>query len=179
MRARSAAFDVIVIGAGAAGLAAASELSGGCCRTLVLEARDRPGGRILTIREPGSAVPAELGAEFIHGTSPITFEWLARGAGQAIDTVRNHRSLSRGHLRHRDRAYEHVIAAMRRHGTRGPDQTLQSFLAHSRLSEEARTYARMMAEGFDAADPELVSAHSIIEEWLGEAAAGSPTYRPS
>src|SRR5690606_26130849 len=46
-------YDVIVIGAGAAGLAAAARLSAGGRSVLVLEARERVGGRILTQRAPG------------------------------------------------------------------------------------------------------------------------------
>jgi monoamine oxidase len=63
-------FDVIVIGAGAAGVATAGELGRRGLRVLVLEARDRIGGRILSQRPPHWPVAIELGAEFIHGDSP-------------------------------------------------------------------------------------------------------------
>jgi monoamine oxidase len=66
-RAEAAGADVIVVGAGMAGLAAAERLATGGCRVLVLEARDRLGGRIHTVRAPGLALPIELGAEFVHG----------------------------------------------------------------------------------------------------------------
>ena len=46
--------DVIIVGAGAAGLAAARELSHKGLRLTILEARERLGGRILT--QPRSAV---------------------------------------------------------------------------------------------------------------------------
>ena len=61
--------DTLVIGAGAAGLAAASELASNGQQVTVLEARQRPGGRILTDSETLSPLPIELGAEFIHGES--------------------------------------------------------------------------------------------------------------
>ena len=64
--------DVIVIGAGAAGLAAAAALMRRGHSVLVLEARDRIGGRIWTRIEPDLSVPLELGAEFIHGDAPET-----------------------------------------------------------------------------------------------------------
>jgi monoamine oxidase len=60
------ACDVIVIGAGAAGLAATRMLQHEGCEVLTLEARDRLGGRILTDWTFAS-YPVELGAEFIHG----------------------------------------------------------------------------------------------------------------
>jgi len=57
--------SVIVVGAGMAGLAAANALHAAGCRVTVLEARDRPGGRIYTNRELGA--PVELGAQRLHG----------------------------------------------------------------------------------------------------------------
>jgi len=170
--------EVIVIGAGAAGLAAASELSAAGVRVLVLEARERLGGRILTLREPGSAVPLELGAEFIHGRPKLSFEWLERGGLHAVDAVRTHRTLSNGRFRDRESSYGKVLRALRRTLEDSREETLVQFLGRSRLSEAAKRYATMMAEGFDAADPARVSARSLAKEWLGEAAADSPTFRP-
>src|ERR1700687_5112072 len=59
--------DVIVIGAGAAGLAAARELSYAGLAATLIEARDRIGGRIFTMHDANSPLPIELGAEFVHG----------------------------------------------------------------------------------------------------------------
>src|SRR3712207_6051687 len=69
--------DVIVLGAGVAGLVAARDLGAAGLRVLILEARNRPGGRIATVRDPALPLPVELGAEFIHGRPPELFE-LAR-----------------------------------------------------------------------------------------------------
>src|SRR5688572_18652616 len=63
-------YDVLILGAGAAGLAAARILRQAGRRVLLLEARHRPGGRILTQGDPRSPVAIELGAEFIHGEAP-------------------------------------------------------------------------------------------------------------
>src|SRR5258708_25493077 len=62
--------QVVIIGAGVAGLTAARELSAAGARVLVLEARDRLGGRILTHHTAEG--PVELGAEFIHRASNET-----------------------------------------------------------------------------------------------------------
>src|SRR2546427_9699833 len=75
--------DVLVLGAGAAGLAAARDLSHAGLHVTVLEARPRVGGRILTVHDPRSPVPLELGAEFVHGTAAETLS-VARAAGLAV-----------------------------------------------------------------------------------------------
>jgi monoamine oxidase len=64
---------VVVIGAGMAGLAAAKELKHQGFQVLVLEARDRIGGRVWTSHQ-WEDMPLDLGASWIHGTSnnPIT-----------------------------------------------------------------------------------------------------------
>src|SRR5205814_9978488 len=78
--------DVVVIGAGLAGLAAAGRLSAAGVRVAVLEARDRVGGRVHTLRAPGWPVPIEAGAEFVHGESPAVWDAI-RAAGLATDEV--------------------------------------------------------------------------------------------
>src|ERR1041385_4181984 len=62
--------DVIVIGAGVAGLAAARELRRPGISVIVVEARDRLGGRIYTARDEAGPRPVELGAEVVHGRPP-------------------------------------------------------------------------------------------------------------
>ena len=78
--------DVLVIGAGIAGLRAAEVLVAAGRRVIVLEARDRLGGRIYTDRSWG--VPVELGASWIHGVENNPIAALAAAKGittQATD----------------------------------------------------------------------------------------------
>jgi monoamine oxidase len=72
-------FDVIIVGAGAAGLMAAWELIQVDKKVLILEARDRIGGRILTLEGNGFAMPVELGAEFVHGKLELTQRLFRKG----------------------------------------------------------------------------------------------------
>jgi monoamine oxidase len=90
---------VIIIGAGAAGLAAADELARKGARVLILEARDRVGGRCWTRRMPGLEIPVELGAEFIHGEAKVTHAFLKRAGLTSVDSVREQREAGRGSLR--------------------------------------------------------------------------------
>ncbi|OON14071.1 amine oxidase [Opisthorchis viverrini] len=65
-------WDVVIVGAGIAGLTAAKVLSKEGLKVIVLEARERIGGRIHTLRMPcvGDEIPAtvvDLGASYLHG----------------------------------------------------------------------------------------------------------------
>ncbi len=64
--------DVVVIGAGMAGVTAARELARAGLSVLIVEGRDRIGGRIFTVRD-FCAKPVEGGAEFIHGVDAETW----------------------------------------------------------------------------------------------------------
>src|SRR5580704_17799292 len=79
--------DAIVIGAGAAGLAAARSLAARSLKVIVIEARDRVGGRAWSRRIGRDKLPAELGAEFIHGRAEETMALLREAGSAAIETA--------------------------------------------------------------------------------------------
>ena len=81
----SAKCDVVVVGAGVAGLAAARELHARGLDVVILEARERIGGRVFTRRDRGTAVPIELGAEFIHGSAPELEEIITAAGLASVD----------------------------------------------------------------------------------------------
>lgn len=174
----------MIIGAGAAGLAAAAELARSGVSVLVLEARDRIGGRAWTLNEPGLAVPVELGAEFIHGRPEATFSLLRKAHMAAVDAPLTRVSVRHGRIAPRDdgvfaevqRVLRERLGALRR-----MDISFTAFLAQERhaLSEAARAFALMRVKGYDAAEPSRVSARAIAEEWAGESAAESGHFRPS
>jgi monoamine oxidase len=68
--------DVVVIGAGFAGLVAARELGHAGLEVLVLEARDRVGGRTWTDRRLGHDL--ELGGTWVHWVQPHTWAEMTR-----------------------------------------------------------------------------------------------------
>jgi monoamine oxidase len=174
--------DAIVIGAGAAGLIAAGDLLEAGRRVTLLEARDRIGGRIWTRREPGVAVPIELGAEFIHGHAPVTEALLERSGTAIIEAADSHFGLENGELKERDGYFPPIRAAMQASDAlQSHDMSFDAFLDEhlaSMLTPAQRQYARMMAEGFDAADTSRASARAIVEEWTGDTIGSAPQARP-
>ncbi|HKU47986.1 MAG TPA: NAD(P)/FAD-dependent oxidoreductase [Burkholderiales bacterium] len=157
--------DVIIVGAGAAGLAAAAELQRAGRSVLVVEARDRIGGRCETHRIPGLPVPVELGAEFIHGRPEATMSLLRRANIAAVDSTRTQLVSFNGKLR-----TENLFTQAQRVARRklvGKDLSFVAFLKRQRFPALTRTFATMMVQGFDAADPRIASAREILEEWRG------------
>jgi monoamine oxidase len=157
--------EVIVVGAGAAGLAAASELARAGRSVLVVEARDRIGGRCLTRRLPGVPSPVELGAEFIHGRPEATLSLLKRANVAAVDSTRTQLVALDGKLQSVNIFTQAQRVARRK--LKGKDVSFKAFLRKQRLPRLTRTLATMMVQGFDAADPRLASAREIVEEWSG------------
>jgi monoamine oxidase len=169
-------FDCVVVGAGAAGLAAAATLSAAGRSVLVLEARDRVGGRLYTIETTGLAVPIELGAEFVHGEAPTTRAWLRRAGYGVIDTTGQHWTVRDGEGSNSDSAFADLGPILQRAAVQPADESLATFLArpeNAAVPPAVRERALRMVEGFDAADPTTVSARSIAEEWLHGGATGS------
>ena len=79
--------DVVVIGAGAAGLAAARRLGAHPVSVLVLEAGDRVGGRAVTLRQhPGLAL--DLGCGWLHSADRNPWCAIAGECGFTVDRTR-------------------------------------------------------------------------------------------
>jgi phytoene dehydrogenase-like protein len=81
--------DVLIVGAGVAGLSAARLLGKNDQRCLIVEAARVIGGRVKTLRRPGWQIPIELGAELVHGRPAPTLA-LDGGAVQLVP-VAEHR----------------------------------------------------------------------------------------
>jgi monoamine oxidase len=161
------AFEVIVIGAGAAGLAAADALARAGRSVLVLEARERVGGRAWTRGMAGLDIPVELGAEFIHGAAQATFSLLRRSGREAVASGRAQRYADGARLRPVD-SFSLAQKAMKDASLlQQGDVSFAAYLARQPLDSRTKTFARMMVEGFDAADPARASARAIAEEWNG------------
>src|SRR4051812_34587414 len=159
--------DVVVIGAGAAGLAAARALHERDIDVVLLDARDRIGGRVFTHREHGSRIPIELGAEFIHGAAPEIEEILRDARLGSVDISGARWTADGRGLRPLKDFWDQLERVMRRvRPDRSADRSFQDVLDTSpggrRLAAERRL-ATEYVQGFHAADPQLVSARALAE----------------
>ncbi len=173
--------DVVIVGAGAAGLAAAGHLAAAGVRVAVLEARDRIGGRILTHADVACEAPIELGAEFVHGRPPEIFE-VARRNGLELREIEGEPWMSRsGRLVPADSFFQAESNVFERlQGYAGPDLSFRQFLQeHGRdLPPESQLWATSYVEGFHAAHADRISAHSIRDgEKAEEAIDGDRQFR--
>ena len=170
----------MIIGAGAAGLSAAAELTAHGRTVCILEARERVGGRVLTLHQPGIPVPLELGAEFIHGESQPVLQRLRSCGDVAVDATRSRWVLRNGALRSGDATFDLMMRRFEALGPPARDIPFAEYLERHRraLPPSVRSLACRLVEGFDAADPARVSAIETLQEWSGEGAADAPTFRP-
>jgi monoamine oxidase len=160
--------DVAVVGAGVAGLAAARELRRRGLAVVVLEARDRIGGRIFTVRDPRLPLPVELGAEFVHGAAPLTYRVLAEAGLTTIDLGGEYWRAHRGKLA-RTEPWTPIarilaqIGQVGQLGRRAPDRSFDDFLASlgDRAKARDRLAARRFVEGYHAADTAEIGVRSL------------------
>lgn len=174
-------FDVLVVGAGAAGLTVMRELAHAGLKTLCLEARDRIGGRILTVYDPLSPIPIELGPEFIHGRPEEIWE-IARSAPLAVYSCFERAiHLRAGQPQGGEDAWllaHDVLEDMRKTAEHGPDQTFADFLEQSAHSEQAKQLATSYVEGFNAARKEIIGISSLaLDAAAADAIDGDASFR--
>lgn len=159
--------DVIVIGAGAAGLAASRQLSGAGMSVLILEARNRLGGRIHTERQLGSSLPIELGAEFVHGTPSETWDILRSARLAVCDVADTHWFLRDGQLSHDLQFWGKIEAIFSRiKKVSEPDLSFAEYLERycADMPVNVKGMALAFVEGFDAADPRRAGVRGLAEE---------------
>lgn len=145
-----------------AGLAAAQLLRRAGLEVLVLEARDRVGGRVLTRHVDGLAPPVELGAEFVHGPAAVTFGWI-RAAGLHVEELEGARlCLEDGDLAPCDETFGRAIYRLA--DGAGRDRTVAEWLREAPLDPAERAIVTSYVEGFYAARLEFASTRAIARE---------------
>ncbi len=160
----NATYDVVVLGAGMAGLTAARALADAKKRVLVLEAGTRVGGRIWTIPGMAGALPSELGAKFVHGKPEPTLR-LAREAGiELLPLTDRHVSKDGAVFRELSDPWQEFAALLERVQPEDEDTNVRTFLEQNVADAERRERVRQLVEGFEAAPLSEVSVRSLATD---------------
>lgn len=146
------------------GLSAAVEMGRAGLTVLILEARDRIGGRMFTRRDPSNA-PIELGAEFIHGRPPEIWSLLQQGGLEPEEMSGEDWCFRDQQLCACD-FFSAVDKILEKLDDRGPDESFTAFLKRCTADcadEDAQRWAVGYVRGFHAADPNLISVHALVK----------------
>jgi monoamine oxidase len=149
-----------------AGLSAARALSDEGLSVIVLEARDRIGGRIFTRRISSFPVPIELGAEFIHGEPREIWDVVDAAGLTAVEVPDSHWQSLDGALKESAfwPRWESIVRQMREAGA--PDQSFRRFIEERCGGAEDELETKRLAldyvEGFNAADAGRISVAALV-----------------
>jgi monoamine oxidase len=172
---------VLIIGAGAAGLAAARDLSVAGRNVIVLEARDRIGGRIFTRRDPAATIPIELGAEFVHGKSPELWHLAQRAHLELYEVSKRHLYFENGKLIKSKNFWAKIESLNEKMRSAGTDQSFKDFLSSLPDDEEtrrAKAIAVRYIEGFHAARIDRIGIHGLVKaNEAADSIAGDKSFR--
>ena len=164
--------DVVVVGAGMAGLTAARALAEAGLKVLVVEAQDRIGGRIWTRHVGDEAI--ELGAEFIHGRPPELWALIDEAGLETYERGGAQVCFEDGALSDCSGAMEEVFAPLEKlEDFDGPDMSFAEYLDREQVPMEKRARIIGYVEGFNAADHREVSVASLGAQQKAEDADGS------
>ena len=171
-------YDVIVVGAGAAGLSAAKVLSHAGKRVLILESRLRIGGRIHTLKGEGFSEPVEEGAEFIHGSLPLTGDLLKKLSIAAVPGEGKSWNIDNNQLFPGDLFDDGWDILKDKLSSLSSDMTIGAFLdKHLNVPalDSLKQSVIRFVEGYDAANIYKASAFALRDEWNEENIEG---FRP-
>jgi monoamine oxidase len=169
---RAVNYDVVVVGAGMAGLTAARALAQTGLKVLVAEAQDRIGGRIWTRHIGDEAI--ELGAEFIHGRPPELWALIDEAGLETYERGGAQICFEDGALNNCGKEMDAMFEPLEKlKNFSGPDMTFAEYLDHEKTPIEERGPAIGFVEGFNAADHRQVSAAALGAQQRAEDANGS------
>ncbi|HEX6766876.1 MAG TPA: NAD(P)/FAD-dependent oxidoreductase [Polyangiaceae bacterium] len=157
--------DVLVLGAGMAGLSGARELAHRGLSVTLLEARARPGGRILTEDVSGWASPVELGAEFVHGRPAELFELIdVAGLNRVSSDAPHLRKAKNGFDERSSNFWSEIGRALESVELGAKDVSAAEFIASGVLpASAAGTFAGYL-EGFHAGELGRISMQSVVRQ---------------
>jgi protoporphyrinogen oxidase len=169
--------EVLILGAGAAGLTAARRLSMAGLRVEILEARRRIGGRIHTLRDPLSPVPVELGAEFVHGRPRAIWRAIEQARLAALELDGEEWCFEDGRLGRCSGAFHRVGQVMAGLDD-APEQSFRDYVESFETDASVRRWASGYVEGFNAARQEKIGVRALArQEQASREVDGDRTFR--
>jgi monoamine oxidase len=166
----SAPPEVLIIGAGVAGLTAARELTAAGARVLVLEARDRLGGRVMTHHTPDG--PVELGAEFVHGAVEETLS-VAREAALPLRETDRGAPRPTGEDQGPADFFSAMDVVLAFASADGPDESFLHLVERADAAPEIKARCLGLVEGYHAADPARISVRSLLKNTAADERPGA------
>ena len=166
----SAPPEVLIIGAGVAGLTAARELTAAGVRVLVLEARERLGGRVMTHHSPDG--PVELGAEFVHGAVEETLS-VAREAALALRETDRGAPRASGEDEGPADFFSAMDVVLAHASADGPDESFRQLVDRVDVAPEIKAQCLGLVEGYHAADPARISVRSLLKNTAADERPGA------
>jgi len=160
-------FDVVIVGAGAAGLMAAYELVQTGKRTAVIEAKDYVGGRIHTVHDDKFELPVELGAEFVHGDLELTKLLLKKAEVETYDVKGDIWQNEDKSLEEQNDFIEDYSVLNKKFKEVKEDISIAEFFEkhlQGKAFEELRFSLKNYVEGYYAADLNKASTFSLRDE---------------
>jgi monoamine oxidase len=169
-------YDILVLGAGAAGLAAGLELAIAGRRVAILDARDRLGGRIFTERTvPGAcgSIPVELGAEFVHGLAPEIWTLIHEAGLATYELDGSQLCYAQGLLKRCEAEHGRGFAVLERMTqwvgeSADHDETFDEYLRRCGIDAGAAESAAAYVEGFNAADRHVIGVAALAKQQRAE-----------
>jgi monoamine oxidase len=157
--------DVVVIGAGMAGLAAARAIAEAGLSVILVESRDRVGGRIRTVRDGGTVI--ELGAEFLHGRPPELWALIEEAGLETYERTGDFlRQSEDGPVAMGDWEDDDPLDSLKDFA--GPDCSFVEYLDRVGFPEDKRRQEIGYAEGFNAAEATEASAMALGRQQRAE-----------
>jgi len=170
--------DVLIIGAGAAGLAAGRLLAQSGRTVRIIEARNRIGGRIFTHHSAPfgaqESLPVELGAEFIHGLPPASWSLIREAAIATYELEGELFCFEEDHLHpcgHEQRdsfVLLRQMAGWLERNSPHSDLTFDGYLRAAQVQATTADRAADYVEGFNAADRSVISATALVRQQYAE-----------
>lgn len=154
--------DVVILGAGIAGLAAARALAERGMHVVLLEAKDRVGGRVFTRKAEGGGT-VELGAEFVHGRAPELWALIDECGAKTVERegtmLREEWGDGLTEDDPQDEAMFEPLEALEDFA--GEDVAFADWLAASDVPEDERAALTGYVEGFNAADAKRIGVKAL------------------